>query len=245
MTADGASTSLLENRISPYANKANATRTANTEHPNIIFSSKCFCKPDMFTPYWHFYKSWRITFTLHVCDLIFSSGGGGDGAAEPVGAVWVSAFVRVTPLDIFKETSAQFPVVLEILILLTGGRNISYMIRVQAVQPELGLSYSSSFGKHRSTFLTFCRQQQQRQINLQYKELLVAALNATIYKRQAHLTAESYNRSPPSTPNGPIGSGTALKLKWLVIVMYGSPALFGQAQNQSEPWDTLTSPQSG
>lgn len=27
--------------------------------------------------------------------------------------------------------------------------------------------------------------------------------------------------------------------------MYGSLAVFGQAQNQSEPWDTLTSPQSG
>jgi len=40
---------------------------------------------------------------------------------------------------------------------------------------------------------------------------------------------------PPSTPNGPMGSGTALRIKWLVIVMHGSPARFGQAQNQSKP----------
>ena len=41
-------------------------------------------------------------FTLHVHDLISPSGDGGDGAAKPVGAVWVSAFVCATPLDILK-----------------------------------------------------------------------------------------------------------------------------------------------
>lgn len=57
--------------------------------------------------------------------------------------------------------------------------------------------------------------------------------------------AKRTRRAPVSTHNGPIGSRAAWRLKWLVIVMYGSPAVFGQAQNQSELWDTLTSPQSG
>lgn len=62
----------------------------------------------------------HITFTEHVNYLAFMSGGRdyggdvrGDKAAIPVTAVraCVSAFLSTTPMDIFKDTSGQFPVV--------------------------------------------------------------------------------------------------------------------------------------
>lgn len=62
----------------------------------------------------------HITFIEHVDYLAFMSGGRdyggdvrGDKAAKPVTAVraCVSAFLSMTPVDIFKETSGQFPVV--------------------------------------------------------------------------------------------------------------------------------------
>lgn len=67
--------------------------------------------------------------------------------------------------------------------------------------------------------------------------------NRTTHKRQLHFTAhiQKESTSSPSTLNGATGSGCTLKLQWLVIVMYGSLSMFGQAQNQLEPWDTLTS----
>ena len=66
----------------------------------------------------------QVTFTLHVFDLTFTSGGGGDGggvtgekAAKPVTAVSDSVstfaskkqleminFLNMTPLDMFKQT---------------------------------------------------------------------------------------------------------------------------------------------
>ena len=60
----------------------------------------------------------HVTSRSHVCDHSFMCRGDGDGAGAGVtgdepGRVsgCVSAFFRVSPLEIFKETSGDFPTV--------------------------------------------------------------------------------------------------------------------------------------
>lgn len=82
--------------------------------PRCTVLSLCFCRPpwsNWYVPYWHSYKTCRVTFTLHVYDLTFISilwrGGDGGGvtdenAAMPLtkGRARVSIFVR-RPQDNF------------------------------------------------------------------------------------------------------------------------------------------------
>lgn len=81
----------------------------------------------VYAPCWHFNKTRRITFTLHVLNLtVMSTGGGGGGvvigeeAAKPVTTVWdwVSTFVSVTP-SLWSQKSWYF---------LTGSQDISWSV---------------------------------------------------------------------------------------------------------------------